>query len=191
VTLGDRDLVAALRRGDESAFVELVDELTPGMRRFARTFVRTDAIVDEVVEEAWLGVLRGLDRFEGRSSLKTWIYRIVANLGQTRGVREARSVPFADAPSVDPDRFGDEGQWASPIEPWHDVLATELRAVIDTAIAALPEQQRRVIQLRDVEGWSSVEVGNVLELSETNQRVLLHRARTRVRLAVEGYQHVA
>jgi RNA polymerase sigma-70 factor (ECF subfamily) len=187
----DLELVAALRRGDESAFVRLVDDLTPGMRRFARTFVRTDAIADEVVQEAWLGVLRGIDRFEARSSLKTWIYRIVANVGQTRGVREARSVPFVDAPSVDPDRFADDGHWASPIEPWHDVLASELRMVIDEAIATLPEQQRRVIQLRDVEGWSSEEVCNVLELSETNQRVLLHRARSKVRIAVEGYQHVA
>jgi RNA polymerase sigma-70 factor (ECF subfamily) len=184
-------LVAALRRGDERAFMELVDAYTPGMRRFALTFVRTAAVADEVVQEAWLGVLRGLERFEGRSSLKTWIYRIVANIARTRGVREARSTPFSDEPAMDPENFLPDGHWASPVEPWHDVLAAELRGVVDAAIAALPEQQRAVIQLRDVEGWSSEEVCNVLELSETNQRVLLHRARTRVRNAVEEYRHVA
>jgi RNA polymerase sigma-70 factor (ECF subfamily) len=184
-------LVAALRRGDESAFMQLVDEYTPGMRRFARTFVRTPALADDVVQEAWLGVLRGLERFEGRSSLKTWIYRIVANVARTRAVREARMVPFADERSVDPSRFAPDGQWAASIEPWQHVAAAELRGVIDEAIAKLPEQQRLVIQLRDVEGWPSEEVRNVLDLSETNQRVLLHRARTRVRMAVEEYQHVA
>src|SRR5438045_3200568 len=120
-------LVAALRRGDESAFIELVDTYTPGMRRFALTFVRTAAVADEVVQEAWLGVLRGLDRFEGRSSLKTWIYRIVANVARTRAVREARSTPFsslagADEPSVDPERFLPSGDWASPPEPSHTVV---------------------------------------------------------------------
>ena len=189
--MNDSELVAALQRGDESAFRQLVEEYTPGMRRFARTFVRTHASADEVVQEAWLGVLRGIDRFEGRSSLKTWIYRIVANVARTRGVRDARSVPFSSEPSVDPERFVDDGHWASPIEPWHDVLASELRSIVAGAIAELPGQQRAVIQLRDVEGWSSEEVCNVLELSETNQRVLLHRARTKVRLAVEEYQHVA
>jgi RNA polymerase sigma-70 factor (ECF subfamily) len=191
VVTGESELVAALRRGDEAAFMKLVDEHTPGMRRFALTFVRTPAVADEVVQEAWLGVLRGLDRFEGRSSLKTWIYRIVANVARTRGVREARSVPFSAEPSVDPDRFVADGHWASPVEPWHDVLAAELRSVVEDAIAALPEQQRLVIELRDVEGWSSEEVCNVLELSETNQRVLLHRARSKVRTAVEDYRHVA
>ena len=184
-------LVAALRRGDERAFIELVDTYTPGMRRFALTFVRTAAVADEVVQEAWLGVLRGLDHFEGRSSLKTWIYRIVANVGRTRGVREARTTPFTDEPAMDPENFAPEGHWASPVEPWHDVLAAELRGVVDAAIDALPEQQRAVIQLRDVEGWRSDEVCNVLELSETNQRVLLHRARTKVRNAVDEYTHVA
>jgi RNA polymerase sigma-70 factor (ECF subfamily) len=184
-------LVAALRRGDERAFMELVDSYTPGMRRFALTFVRTPAVADEVVQEAWLGVLRGLERFEGRSSLKTWIYRIVANVARTRGVREARTSPFTDEPAMDPENFAADGHWASPVEPWHDVLAAELRGVVDEAIAALPDQQRLVIQLRDVEGWSSEEVCNVLELTETNQRVLLHRARTKVRNAVEEYRHVA
>ena len=185
-------LVAALRAGDERAFMQLVEQHTPGMRRLALTFVRTPAVADEVVQEAWLGVLRGLDRFEGRSSLKTWIYRIVANVARTRAVREARSAPFSsfagdDEPSVDPDRFVAAGDWASPIEPWQAVLDAEARAVIDRAIAGLPEQQRQVIELRDVQGWGSDEVRNVLELSETNQRVLLHRARSKVRAALEHY----
>jgi RNA polymerase sigma-70 factor (ECF subfamily) len=189
--MNDAALVAALRRGDERAFMELVDAFTPGMRRFALTFVRTPAVADEVVQEAWLGVLRGLERFEGRSSLKTWIYRIVANVARTRGVREARSTPFSSEPAVDPDRFASDGHWAAPIEPWQHVEESELRSIVDGAIDALPEQQKLVIRLRDVEGWSSEEVCNVLELSETNQRVLLHRARSKVRAAVEEYQDVA
>jgi RNA polymerase sigma-70 factor (ECF subfamily) len=185
-------LVAALRAGDERAFMELVELHTPGMRRFALTFVHTTSVADEVVQEAWLGVLRGLDRFEGRSSLKTWIYRIVANIARTRAVREARSVPFSafatdDEPSVDPERFLADGHWESPPEPWRAVLDSEARAVIDRTIAALPDQQRQVIELRDVEGWSSEDVRNVLEVSETNQRVLLHRARSKVRAALEAY----
>ncbi len=185
-------LLAALRAGDERAFMDLVELHTPGMRRFALTFVHSPSVADEVVGEAWLGVLRGLDRFEGRSSLKTWIYRIVANVARTRAVREARSVPFSafatdDEPSVDPERFLADGAWASPPEPWRAVLDAEARAVIDRAIAALPDRQRQVIELRDVEGWGSDEVRNVLELSETNQRVLLHRARSKVRAALEAY----
>jgi RNA polymerase sigma-70 factor, ECF subfamily len=185
-------LVAALRAGDERAFMELVEAYTPGMRRLALTFVRTPSVADEVVQESWLGVLRGLDRFEGRSSLKTWIYRIVANGARTRAVREARSAPFSsfagdDETSVDPERFVGDGHWASPVEPWQAVLDAEAREVIDRAIAALPEQQRQVIELRDVQGWPSDEVCNVLELSETNQRVLLHRARSKVRAALDEY----
>jgi RNA polymerase sigma-70 factor (ECF subfamily) len=185
-------LLAALRAGDKRAFMELVTEYTPGMRRLALSFVRTPALADDVVSEAWLAVLNGLERFEGRSSLRTWIYTIVANIARTRAVREARSAPFssfatADEPSVDPDRFARDGHWVSPPEPWRAVLDSEARAVIDAAIAALPEQQRQVIELRDVEGWSSDEVRNVLELSETNQRVLLHRARSKVRAALEDY----
>jgi RNA polymerase sigma-70 factor (ECF subfamily) len=185
-------LLAALRAGDERAFMLLVQEYTPGMRRLALSFVRTPALADDVVSEAWLGVLKGLDRFEGRSSLKTWIYRIVANVARTRAVKEARSAPFSsfatDAePSVDPDRFVTDGHWASAPEPWRAVLDTEARAVIDAAIASLPDQQREVIELRDVAGWSSDEVCNVLDVSETNQRVLLHRARSKVRAALEEY----
>src|SRR3954466_12920290 len=146
-------LVAALRAGDERAFMDLVTEYTPGMRRLALTFVRTGAVADEVVQDAWVGVLRGIDRFEGRSSLKTWIYRIVANIGRTRGAREARSAPFSafegdDGASVDPERFDGDGHWSKPIEPWQQVLDAEARRVIDDAIARLPEQQRQVIELR-------------------------------------------
>src|SRR5579864_951201 len=185
-------LLAALRAGDEQAFMQLVTAYTPGMRRLALGYVRTPAVADDVVSESWLAVLNGLDRFEGRSSLKTWIYKIVANVARTRAVREARSAPFssfatADEPSVDPDRFARDGHWTAPPEPWRTLLDAEARGVIDRAIAALPEQQRLVIELRDVEGWSSEEVRNVLELSETNQRVLLHRARSKVRAALESY----
>jgi RNA polymerase sigma-70 factor, ECF subfamily len=185
-------LLAALRAGDERAFMMLVEEYTPGMRRLALSFVRTPALADDVVSEAWLGVLKGLDRFEGRSSLRTWIYRIVANIARTRAVKEARSAPFSafatdDEPSVDPDRFLPDGSWGTPLEPWRAVLDTEARAVIDRAIAALPDQQRQVIELHDVAGWSPAEIRNVLDLSETNQRVLLHRARSKVRAALEDY----
>jgi RNA polymerase sigma-70 factor (ECF subfamily) len=172
--------------------MEIVDEYTPGMRRFAMRFVRTQALADDVVQEAWLGVLRGLERFQGRSSLKTWIYQIVANVARTRAAREARTTPIAfDGPSVDRERFLPDGQWVAPIEPWQAIVATEVRGVIDDAIEALPEQQRLVIQLRDVEGFAADEVCRVLELSDVNQRVLLHRARTTVRKAVEEYQGVA
>ena len=144
------------------------------------------------MQEAWLGVLKGLDGFQGRSSLRTWIYRIVANIARTRAVREARTTPFSsfeheEGPSVDPERFDRGGHWSAPPEPWRAVLDAEARGLVDQAIAALPDVQRRVITLRDVEGWSSEDVCNVLELSETNQRVLLHRARSKVRAALEAY----
>jgi RNA polymerase sigma-70 factor (ECF subfamily) len=159
------------------------------MRRLALTFVRTPAVADDVVQEAWLGALRGLDGFEGRSSLRTWIYRIVANIARTRAVKEARSAPFSsfgDEAAVDPERFVDR-RWSEPPEPWRGVLDAEARALVDRAVAGLPDQQRLVIQLRDVEGFGADEVCNVLELSETNQRVLLHRARSKVRAALEDY----
>jgi RNA polymerase sigma-70 factor, ECF subfamily len=189
----DAAVVAALRAGDEQAFAMVVRELHASLLRVALVYVPTRAIAEEVVQETWLGVLRGLDRFEGRSSLKTWIYRIVANVARTRAVREARSAPFSSfgdeegEPSVDPERFLPNGAWESPPEPWRSLLQSEAREVIDRAIARLPERQRQVIELRDVEGWDSDEVRNVLELSETNQRVLLHRARSKVRAALEEY----
>jgi RNA polymerase sigma-70 factor, ECF subfamily len=195
-TTGEAAFVAALRAGDEGVFRMLVERHTPAMRRLALTFVRTQAVADEVVQEAWLGVLRGIDRFEERSSLKTWIFRIVANVARTKGVREARSAPFssfasADEPSVDPDRFQRDGAWISPPEPWERLEAGETRRVIGAAIAALPSQQRQVISLRDLEGWGADEVSTVLEISEGNQRVLLHRARSKVRDAVEKHERGA
>jgi RNA polymerase sigma-70 factor (ECF subfamily) len=199
----DRELVAALRRGDEAAFMNLVEELGPSLLRVARMYVPSTAVAEEVVQETWIGVLNGIDRFEGRSSLKTWVFRILANIAKTRGERERRSVPFssaagaaADEPSVDPDRFvgaGAEpaGAWALAPARWpgpeESLLSGETREVILAAIDKLPPAQREVITLRDVDGWSSEEVRNALEISETNQRVLLHRARSKVRGAIERH----
>lgn len=201
----ERELLDRLRAGDEAAFAGLVERLGPAMLRLAMTFVRTRAVAEEVVQETWLGVLEGIDRFEGRSSVKTWILRILANVARTRAVREGRSLPFSsfDAaagergePAVDTERFvadgPNAGAWQSPPTPWEDVpedhlLSHEARAAIAEAIAALPGAQRTVITLRDVEGWSPAEVCNALDVSETNQRVLLHRARSKVRRALERY----
>jgi RNA polymerase sigma-70 factor (ECF subfamily) len=162
--------------------------------------VRDRAAAEEAVQEAWLGVLRGIERFEGRSSLRTWLLRIVANVARTKGVRESRSLPFSalgdEGPSVPEERFqGPDhrwaGHWASPPVEWgrpeQELLSAETRARLATAIEGLPEAQRQVISLRDVEGWDAGEVCNVLGLSETNQRVLLHRARTKVRAALDEY----
>ncbi len=201
-------LLAALRSGDEDAFGALVDAYGAAMHRLALTFVRSRAVADEVVQEAWLGALRGLDRFEGRSALKTWLLRIVANIARTQAVREARTVPFSSVelareadsehePALPIDRFqGPDEQhpsrWVSFPLPWstqpdNALLSGETRKLIADTIAGLPDGQRIVISLRDVEGWDSAEVCSVLELSETNQRVLLHRARSKVRAALEGY----
>lgn len=177
--------------------MELVDRLAPSMRRVARMFVSTDAVADEVVQDTWVGVLQGIDRFEGRSSLRTWIFRILVNTAKTRGLREARSVPFAtlagddlDEPTWDPTAFDADGGWTSfPFDwrglPEERVTGRETLAVIGRAIEGLPPMQAEVIRLRDVLGWSSDEVRNALALSDTNQRVLLHRARAKVRVAVE------
>ena len=192
----DRRTVEALRRGDEEVFAALVGRYSRAMLRVASTYVRSPSVAEEVVQEACLGVVAGIDRFEGRSSLKTWIFRILANVAQTRGAREARTVPFSSfetegEPAVDPDRFFEDGFWSSPPRPWdapeERLVSREIRDVIARAIETLPPMQRAVISLRDVEGWSSEEVRNVLELSETNQRVLLHRARSRVRGELERY----
>ena len=199
---GEQGLVEALRRGDEAAFASLVEELTPSMLRVARLYVASRAVAEEVVQEAWVGVLRGIDRFEARSSLKTWIFRILTNTAKTRGVREGRSVPFSslggdepDGSAVDPDRFLGEdsrfpGHWAAPPHPWEGgerLLAQETIELIEREIAKLPPLQAVVITMRDVEGFDSEEVCNALDISETNQRVLLHRARSKVRRALEEY----
>lgn len=196
---GDSQLVARLRAGDEDAFVELVDLYGASLLGVARIYVKDRAAAEEVVQETWLGVLQGIDRFEGRSSLKTWIFRILTNRAKTRGERESRTVPFSalaggDEPSVDPDRFlGPEdskpGAWASPPRDWPQdrLLERETLDVIAMAIEKLPDAQREVIRLRDMAGWSAEEVAGALEISDGNQRVLLHRARSKVRAALESY----
>jgi RNA polymerase sigma-70 factor, ECF subfamily len=198
----EQDLVARLRAGDESAFEALVDRYQASLVRLARVYVRDPAVAEEVVQETWLAVLNGIDRFEGRSSLKTWIFRILTNRAKTRGGRERRSVPFsslgdADEAAVDPDRFQEDGDqypggWRQPPARWEGdpeerLLAGEARALILDTIEQLPPNQRAVITLRDVEGFDSEEVRNVLDLTDTNQRVLLHRARSKVRRALELY----
>jgi RNA polymerase sigma-70 factor, ECF subfamily len=202
----DAAIVERLREGDETAFAELIDRYGATMLRVARMFVKDRASAEEVVQETWLAVLNGIDRFEGRSSLKTWIFRILTNRAKTRGERDSRSLPFsalagaepeADEPAVDPDRFlgpdsATPGAWAAPPREWPEerVLAGETLGVIESAIKMLPEAQREVIRLRDVEGWSPMEVTDALEISDGNQRVLLHRARSKVRAALEEYMGV-
>jgi len=205
MTIPERDLVAGLRRRDEAAFMELVERYHQQLVRLARSFVSTPAAAEDVVQETWLGVLNGIDRFEERSSLKTWIFRILTNRAKTRGVRDSRVVPFSSlvadeagaGPSVEPERFFGpdhriEGHWAVPPTRWaaggeERALSRETREVIRTAIDALPPAQRAVISLRDVEGVEAPEVCDLLDLTEGNQRVLLHRARTKVRRALEDY----
>lgn len=194
----ERSLVEALRAGDEAAFTRLVSELGPAMLRLARLYVSNAAVAEEVVQEAWVGVLRGIGRFEGRSSLRTWIFTILTNTAKTRGIREGRSIPFSalgDESAVDSERFLGEdtrfpGHWAAPVRRWEGperLLARETLAVVERAIARLPPAQAIVITMRDVEGFDADEVCNALEISETNQRVLLHRARSAVRRALEEY----
>ncbi|HEX8065330.1 MAG TPA: sigma-70 family RNA polymerase sigma factor [Thermoleophilaceae bacterium] len=204
----DDRLIAALQRGDEQAFASLVESLGPALLRLAQMHVPSRSVAEEVVQETWLAVLQGLDRFERRSSLRTWIFRILLNKAKTRGQRERRIVPFAlfrrrggsaddDGRAVDEDRFQPPdaetlpGWWALPPERWESpeerLIGAEARDAMLSAIAALPRGQRDVIVLRDVEGWDAREVCNVLELSETNQRVLLHRARSKVRAALERH----
>ena len=199
----EAQLLEALRAGDEAAFAQLVREYQPSLVRVARIYVSTQAAAEEVAAETWLAVLNGLDRFEGRSSLRTWIFRILTNIAKTRAQRDGRTLPFSalqdpgrvPEAALDADRFLDPqhprwpGHWAVRPEPWPEdaLIAAETQAVVAEAIEALPPAQRAVISLRDVEGWSSEEVRNALELSETNQRVLLHRARSKVRRALESY----
>ena len=205
----DEALVAALCRGDAESFAALVDRHSPAMIRVALAYVPSRAAAEEAVQDTWIAVIRGIDRFEGRSSLKTWIFRILTNVAMRSGARERRSVPFSalaaaedtGEPTVDPDRFlpADHelfpGHWASPPARWptpeEGLLAGETREVIAAAIAELPAAQRTVIALRDVEGWSAEEVSQALEISAGNQRVLLHRARSRVRAAIERYHVTA
>jgi len=201
----DHALVERLRRGDEQAFMDLVARWSPSMMRVARLYVPSAAVAEEVVQETWLAVLTGLERFEERSSLRTWVFSILVNRARTRGERERRTVPFGalareevegEFAAVDPERFVREGDavgaWAAPPVRWWEqpekaLQSDEAVARIEAEIAKLPETQRLVITMRDVAGLSSEEVRHALDLSETNQRVLLHRARAKVRAALEDY----
>jgi RNA polymerase sigma-70 factor (ECF subfamily) len=199
----DARLVKALRARDESAFEELMREYHGALLHVAQIYVPSRAVAEEVVQETWIGVLQGIDRFEARSSLRTWIFRILTNIAKTKGQREGRTLPFSalerpggvPEPAVDADRFLPPdherwpGHWSAKPEPWPEeqLLAAETRAVVERAIEQLPPTQRAVISLRDLEGWSSEDACNALGVSETNQRVLLHRGRSKVRQALEDY----
>jgi RNA polymerase sigma-70 factor, ECF subfamily len=192
----------ALRRGDEAAFLQLVRTHHSALVRLAMVYAPSREVAEECVQETWIAVLRGLDGFEGRASLRTWISRILVNIVRRRAAAEHRELPFSSlgepgdaAPAVEPERFfrsgPNAGHWASPPREWsvpeQEMLSHELRGVVAAAIAALPPNQRVVITLRDVEGWTSDEIGALLEVEPGNQRVLLHRARSRVRAALERY----
>lgn len=198
----DAELVARLRGRDEAAFALVLDAWSGGMTRVARSIVSTHASADEVVQDAWLAVVQAIGTFEARSSLKTWVYRILVNTAKRRAMREGRHVSWSlipgedDTPTVDPARFGGPGDpfpghWLAFPAPWpspeQNMLAGEVQAQVEAALAALPERQRVVITLRDVEGYSSDEVCSILEISAANQRVLLHRARAFVRGRLEEY----
>ena len=206
-SMEDAHLIELLRSGDEAAFTALIDHYNASMLRLARVYVSTNAVAEEVVQEAWLGMFRGLHQFQERSSLKTWIFRILTNCAKTRALREGRSIPFSSLvdyetqfhePAVEAQRFipaddpQGKGSWATFPSSWDTIpedrlLSQETYACIGQAIEALPPGQRAVITLRDIEGWTSEEVCPFLEISEINQRVLLHRARSKVRRALEKY----
>ena len=192
----------ALEDRDERAFVELVNRYQGPLTRIALVYCGSRAVAEEIVQDTWLGVLRGIERFEGRSSFKTWLFRILVNRARTQAEREGRTISFSalenDGPAVSPDRFlGAEhpdwaGHWSVPPRSWgaspeSDLLSKETLELVEGAIATLAPAQREVITLRDVEGWESEEVCNVLGITETNQRVLLHRARAKVRAALERH----
>ncbi len=197
----DVALVGRMLAGDEAAFTHVVERYHGSLIRVAMAFVSSRDVAEEVVQDTWLAVLNGLPAFEGRSALKSWIFRILTNRAKTRGVRDKRTVPFSelsssgsdDEPAVDPDRFTSAGAWSAPpgrcdrVTPERLLLHREGRAVMEKAIAELPAAQRAVVTLRDVEGLDAADVCKVLDLSEANQRVLLHRARSKVRSALERY----
>jgi RNA polymerase sigma-70 factor (ECF subfamily) len=202
----DVRLVAALRAGDERVFMELVEQYGPSLLRVAMLFVRTRAVAEEVVQDTWVGVLKGIDRFEGRSSFKTWLFRILTNTAKSRAEREGRSVPFSalgdadlepGAASVEPGRFQPEGErwasyWVSSPRRFDEIpedrlLSSETLALVQRVVETLPETQRAVVTMRDIAGFGAEEVCSALGISEANQRVLLHRARTKVRVALESH----
>ncbi len=204
---GEVALVAGLRAGEETAFLTLIRRHQAPMMRIARAYVSSSATAEDVVQETWLAVFRGVDRFDGRSSLKTWLYRILVNRAKTAGQRERRCVPAAQfappetngsEPAVAAERFLDmrhpqrPQHWKRPPVPWERsvedrLVDSEAVGVVGDAINDLPPAQRLVVTLRDVECWTADEVCRVLRLSETNQRVILHRARARVRQRLENY----
>jgi RNA polymerase sigma-70 factor (ECF subfamily) len=199
VQSADQARLAALRAGDERAFADLVDDLSPRMLKLARVYLTRAALAEEAVQEAWIVVLERLDRFEGRSSLSTWVLGIVMNVARARGRHESRSRPFsslgtAEEPDIAPDRFFPPdherwpGHWAIPPAPWPEraLETAEATRIIRETVAALPHAQRAVITLRDMIGCTPQETCNALGLTDTNQRVLLHRGRTRVRAALEA-----
>jgi RNA polymerase sigma-70 factor (ECF subfamily) len=195
----DEVLIDGLRRGDQVVVFELVEAWSGSMLRLALMFVQARAVAEEVVQDTWIAVLEGIERFESRSTLRTWVFTILTNRAKTRAMRERRSIPFSalegEGPAVEPERFlpasdGWAGHWAAPpgpLPPEELLLVSETRTHLAAAIRDLPPAQRVVLSLRDIEGWSADEVCNVLELSETNQRVLLHRGRSTVRQALERY----
>lgn len=203
----DALLLDGVRRGEEAAFAALVDRHGEAMLRFAMLYTPDAALAEDAVQDAWVGVLRGLDRFQGRCSLRTWLFGILLNRLKTRLKRERRCMPFSacfDAeaapaePAVERERFLDADHprwphhWRTAPASWGEspedlLLARETREVVERAVAALPPAQREVVTLRDVEEWSSEEVRELLQISEVNQRVLLHRARSKVRRALEDY----
>ena len=198
----DDATIERLLAGDEATFIMLVEQNQPSMLRIAQMYVASRAVAEEVVQEAWIGILKGLSTFEGRSSLRTWMYKIVTNVAKTRGVREGRSLPFSalagehDDP-IDPSWFqGPDdpfpGGWKTFPDDWRGIpedrlLGRETLDHISRALDGMPAMQAEVVRLRDVQGWSSGDVCNALDLTETNQRVLLHRGRSRIRRELDAY----
>lgn len=185
----DADLVSRLRAGDEDAFVALFSRYQAPMLRLALSMLPSQAVAEEVVQDTWMGVVRGIDRFEERSSLKTWLFRILANRARSSGSHEPRHVPMEALHAVDPSRFDSSGHWADPLEPWADeddrIDAATWAPILSAALDNLPSQQRQVVILRDMEGLSSGEVCAVLDITQGNQRILLHRGRGRLRSILE------
>ena len=187
----EASLVDRLRGGDEAAFVTLVGRYHQPMLRLARSMVSSEAVAEEAVQDTWLGVVRGIDRFEGRSSFKTWLFRILVNRARSAGTKEERLVPLDEGPVVDAGRFDAGGQWADPVAQWRTEFEDRLEAavwapILKTALEQLPSRQRTVVVLRDVEGLSGDEVCGVLGISAGNQRILLHRGRSRMRELLDG-----
>jgi RNA polymerase sigma-70 factor (ECF subfamily) len=198
----DEQIIAGLRARDEDTFRELFDRTYPMMRRVARGYVASDAVAEEIVQDTWMGILTGIERFEGRSALGTWMFSILTNQAKAHSSRERRAVPLSsivpaeEEPAVAADRFQKDddawpGHWATPPRPWQRperrLLSLEARERLREALAQLPERQRLVVALRDVEGASAQEVCDLLELSQENQRLLLHRGRSRLRAFLEAY----